>query len=49
MQEETNDKTKEKFNSHLPQTRCTQAECAAINVKTAQDGMTPSEFMRQVS
>lgn len=49
MQEETNEKEKEKFDSHLPRTRCTKAERAAINAKAAQAGMTPSQYMRQVS
>lgn len=49
MQRQTNDKAKEKFDSHLPRTRCTEAERAAINARAAQAGMTPSQYMRQVS
>jgi len=36
------------FDAHLPRTRCTKSERAAIDAKAAQAGFTLSEYMRRV-
>ncbi|WP_158447824.1 plasmid mobilization protein [Aquimarina longa] len=41
-------KPKIKFDSRLPDTRCTSAELATIKAKAAQAGLTPSAYMRRM-
>lgn len=36
------------FDAHLPRTRCTKSERAAIDARAAQAGFTLSEYMRRV-